>query len=371
MPKSFHDVRELHELVKAELDPRKFYIRYFPNARVSNSRIRVACQIPSHAHSGKGHPGLSINFRNGLFHCFSRDEGGDIFRFHELMRGLTFAEAVRDIASEFALADETVRSSELCNARASTPRDYNPSDGSRIIAQVGLRFLEICGQEDQTAGIRYLSGRGISLQAVEKTRITYFPRRSYKKVMRALTRDFEIAALQEAGLFNQGGRLTFYRHRLIFPFFTEGQVTYLQARSISPDVNPRWHNMSKPVSSLYNADSLEEIPSGSTVFLVEGFTDTLTLLTHGFNAVGIVGAGGLKDEWLPFFGRFSVVCALDSDAAGDAAARRYQQMFQERGLSLARLRLQGDINDYFGSNPAASVQIALLAEACLETAESD
>jgi DNA primase len=185
--------------------------------------------------------------------------------------------------------------------------------------------------------------------------------------MGALVRDFEIASLQEAGLFNEAGRLTFYRHRLIFPFFSEGEVTYLQARSISPDVNPRWHNMSKPVSSLYNSDSLEDLPSGSMVFLVEGFTDTLTLLTHGFNAVGIVGAAGLKDEWLPFLGRFSIVCALDSDAAGDAAARRYQRMFQERGLSLARLRLRGDINEYFGSNPAAAVQIALLAEASLET----
>jgi DNA primase len=283
------------------------------------------------------------------------------------MRGFTFTEAVRDIASSFALAEGTVRSPGFCSAPVSTSSGDNPASGSRIIAQVGRRFLEICGQEDQTAGIRYLSGRGISLPAVERARITYFPRRSYKTVMRALVRDFEIASLQEAGLFNEAGRLTFYRHRLIFPFFTEGEVTYLQARSISPDVNPRWHNMSKPVSSLYNSDSLEELPSGSMVFLVEGFTDTLTLLTHGFNAVGIVGAAGLKDEWLPFLGRFSVVCVLDSDAAGDAAARRYQRMFQERGLSLARLRLRGDINEYFGSNPAAAVQIALLAEASLET----
>ncbi|HZG54122.1 MAG TPA: toprim domain-containing protein, partial [Pyrinomonadaceae bacterium] len=117
----------------------------------------------------------------------------------------------------------------------------------------------------------------------------------------------------------------------------------------------------------YNIDGLGELASGSVVYLVEGFTDTLTLLAHGFAAVGLVGAGGLKAEWLAPLGRFRVVCALDPDAAGERAACRYEELFAARGLALARVTLPAaDVNDFFRDQPAAALEFALLTESALE-----
>jgi DNA primase len=120
------------------------------------------------------------------------------------------------------------------------------------------------------------------------------------------------------------------------------------------------------VPSLYNVDALDQLASGSIVYLVEGFTDTLTLLTHNFAAVGLVGAGGLKPEWLAPLGRFRVVAALDPDAAGRRAAERYEELFATRGLMLARVSLPVDVNDFFRQQPAAALEFALLTEAALE-----
>jgi DNA primase len=120
------------------------------------------------------------------------------------------------------------------------------------------------------------------------------------------------------------------------------------------------------VPSLYNAEALEHLTSGSIVYLVEGFTDTLTLLANGFAAVGLVGAGGFKEEWLAPLARFRTVAALDTDTAGRRATTRYQELFAARGVSLSQLRLPTDVNDFFRQHPSAALEFELLTEAALE-----
>src|ERR1043165_9901642 len=96
-------LRELSEEIKSRLDYRSFYLRFCRDAHVNGARMQTLCPIPAHSHSGKGHQSLSVDLNRGLFHCFSRDEGGDAIRFYELMRGLTFSKAVREMATELGL----------------------------------------------------------------------------------------------------------------------------------------------------------------------------------------------------------------------------------------------------------------------------
>ena len=86
-------LRELRDEVKRCIDYRAFYLRYCPEARQNGARLQSLCPIPAHAHSGKGHPSLSIDLQQGLFNCFSRGEGGDAITFYELMHGVSFARA--------------------------------------------------------------------------------------------------------------------------------------------------------------------------------------------------------------------------------------------------------------------------------------
>ncbi len=184
--------------------------------------------------------------------------------------------------------------------------------------------------------------------------------------MRQMMDAFALEELQRSGLFNAQAHLTFYRHRLLFPFYVEGRAVYLQARTTAAGVEPRWHNMRGCVPSLYNIDALEGLPSGRTVYLVEGFTDTLTLMAHGFTAVGLAGAGGLREEWLAPLARFHMVAALDGDEAGRRASTRYCEMFRARGMQLAQLKLPSDVNDFFNHKASAALEFELLTEGAIE-----
>ena len=365
---------ELRDRVRQRIDYRAFYLRYVRDARQSGARLQALCPIPSHAHSGKGNPSLSIDTARGLFHCFSRDEGGDAFRFYELMHGVSFSRAVREMARAAGIRrtrKATGRALALSAAPDADAPDerapVEPLDAARMVA-VCETFLGVCRREDQTEGLNYLARRGIDAATAQRTGVTYFPRRAYRRVMRQMREGFALEELQRGGLFNARERLTFYRHRLLFPFYVERRAVYLQARTTAAGVAPRWHNMRGGVPALYNVDALAGLASGSVVYLVEGFTDTLTLLAHGFAAVGLVGAGGFKEDWLASLGRFRTVAALDPDAAGRRAVERYEEMFAARRLRLARIPLPSDVNDFFRQHPAAALELTLMTEAALDEA---
>jgi DNA primase len=366
-------LRELRDEVKRHIDYRSFYLRYCPEARASGARLQSLCPIPSHAHSGRGHPSLSVDLQQGLFNCFSRDEGGDAITFYELMHGVTFARAVRELARELGL-DGRRRGRPSLASRAAPDSAEAGTDGFEPLdpeqtAGVCARFLEVCRAEDQLEGAAYLARRGIDAATARRAGVTYFPRRAYRRVMRRMLEAFPVETLRRAGLFNRKEHLTFYHHRLLFPFYVGGRPVYLQARTTAAGVEPRWHNMRGHVPALYNADSLAGLATGSVVYLVEGFTDTLTMLANGFDAIGLVGAGGLKGEWLAPLARFRVVAALDPDAAGRRAAARYRELFAARGLSLAVVELPSDVNDFFRHLPVAGLELDLLTERAFEEVE--
>jgi len=366
-------LRQLSEEVKSRLDYRSFYHRYCPDARAMGARMQTLCPIPTHSHSGKGHPSLSIDLQRGLFHCFSRDEGGDAIRFYELMRGVPFSQAVRELARDLGISATGQRSLAIRAAPDREPLEQpeaEPLNAERLTL-ICERFLETCRREEQMEGLSYLARRGIDAKTMRRAGLAYFPRRAYRRVMRSMMDAFALEELQQSGLFNAQSHLTFYRHRLLFPFYVEGRAVYLQARTTASGVEPRWHNMRGGVPCLYNVDALSELPSGEIVYLVEGFTDTLTLTAYGFTAVGLVGAGGFKEEWLAPLARFRVVAALDGDTAGLRAASRYQEMFAARGIQLARLELPTDVNDFFQHRPSAALEFTLLTESAIEEMKLD
>ncbi|HZG50523.1 MAG TPA: CHC2 zinc finger domain-containing protein, partial [Pyrinomonadaceae bacterium] len=255
----------LRDAIKRAIDYRTFYLRYCPHAHLTGHRLQALCPIPAHAHTGKGHPSLSVDLARGLFHCFSRDEGGDAIRFYELMHEVKFGRAVVELARELGLAESRTRARSL--AQRAAPDEVAASEpepeplGAERLGAICETFLAACDAEDQTEGLGYLARRGIDAGTARRAGVVYFPRRAYRRVSRKMQAAFPLEELQRSGLFNARAHLTFYRHRLLFPFRVEGRAIYLQARTTAAGVEPRWHNMRGGVPSLYNVDCLNQLAS--------------------------------------------------------------------------------------------------------------
>ncbi len=194
-------LRALRDEIKRRIDYRVFYLRYCPEARQAGARLQALCPIPAHAHSGKGHPSLSIDLQPGLCNCFSRNEGGDCITFYELMHGVGFPRAVSLLASELGLDGGAGRRPSLAQRAAADAAEFEsfePLD-PETAAAVCERFLEVCRTEDQLEGVRYLARRGIDAATVRRARVTYFPRRAYRRVMRRVRESFPLEVLQRGG----------------------------------------------------------------------------------------------------------------------------------------------------------------------------
>jgi hypothetical protein len=78
------------------------------------------------------------------------------------------------------------------------------------------------------------------------------------------------------------------------------------------------------------------------------FDDTLTLASAGLLTVGLVGARGPKDAWLPLFRDKAIVLALDNDAAwaGGDGGRGASASSRMRALRVALLPEGTDVNPY-------------------------
>src|SRR5919112_6014562 len=182
------------------------------------------------------------------------------------MHGVTFARAVRELARELGLDGRRGRPSLASRAEpdpAEPESDAEEPLNPEQVADVCTRFIEVCRAEDQLEGRAYLARRGIDAETARRASVTYFPRRAYRRVLRRMLEGFNVETLRRAGLFNRREHLTFYHHRLLFPFVVGGRALYLQARTTAAGVEPRWHNLRGPVPSLYNVDALSGLASGS------------------------------------------------------------------------------------------------------------
>jgi DNA primase len=196
---------------------------------------------------------------------------------------------------------------------------------------------------------RYLEGRGISFATAVNAGVGTV--RDYDVLTRWLLKRWPAEELRRCGVFNRNGNLVLWGHRLLLPFWLDGECLGLAARKIDwkpGDRFPKELTVADPLVP-FNADVLLDSPP--EVFVCEGVIDCLTLMARGFPAVGVPGAQRFRAEWVRLFdGVSEVIVAFDNDDAGRAGSMRVARAFAKDGRTVKALQLpEGvkDLTDYF------------------------
>jgi DNA primase len=195
----------------------------------------------------------------------------------------------------------------------------------------------------------YLRRRGISAATAIGAGLSYVA--DYRRATAWLREQATLEELQVAGLFNvkEDGKsnLKLFKHRLLIPYWIDGEVVAIQARNInwrSKELDGPKELTLSPVAIPFNSDTL--LDRQEQVYVCEGAIDTLSLLELGFTAVGIPSARNFRLEWVELFADVGeVVLALDNDAAGDEGAAAIAGHFGQAGREVTRLELPEGIND--------------------------
>ena len=87
------------DTVKAAIDPETYYRAMGVEGKgKANADGWILALCPLH---GDKDPSLSINLKHGGFSCFGCGESGDLIKFHSLLNGLQFNDALNDLARKF------------------------------------------------------------------------------------------------------------------------------------------------------------------------------------------------------------------------------------------------------------------------------
>lgn len=304
--------------------------------------VEVISQYVALKRSGKGLKGLCpfhsektpsfvVNRDTQQWRCFGCGAYGDVFSFLMRVEGLTFPEAVEQLAARAGV--------DISRA----PKDVRSAGERDLVLRVNnlaaVYFRKTLERSSEAK--EYLRNRGITPESVEQFKLGYAEAewRGLSDYLRGQGVKPEAAA--KAGLLiaqeRGGGFYDRFRHRLIFPIqdvqdriigfggraLGEGEVKYIN----TPET--RLFVKNKTLYALNFAR--KAIMDQNSVTLVEGYMDALTAHSAGFaNVVATMGTA-LTSEHVKLLSRYtkSAVLAFDADSAGMAAAIRSASMFEE------------------------------------------
>ncbi|MDR1811928.1 MAG: toprim domain-containing protein [Candidatus Fibromonas sp.] len=304
-------------------------------------RGHFRCFFPErHAH-GDRTPSVSINEEKGYFHCFAcSDVGGDVIDLVRLSLGMSFPEAIKWLKGDAPSIAREMQKSLPQKNRKKEKADGHPEFFREKILFDFLRLLPPV-PPNSPAGW-WLAKRHIYKPVWDKVLLRLIE--DYDHISRELLSKHSAEDLQLAGIFNAQGHLRYGRHPLIIPYIDDmHRPFFFQARAIDRNIVPKELNFQGTVPFPYNREALDG--KHGIVYLCEGAIDTLTLLGHGFSAVGIPGSNSFKPEWVSLFNNKKVILCLDNDSAGKAGEERISAMLREAGLETRSFGLLPDGKD--------------------------
>ncbi len=278
---------------------------------------------------GEKSPSFSVSPTKQFFHCFGCGKSGDALGFLMEHTGMTFIEAVKDLAQQVGMVVPEEEQSPAERARAAEQRQKQNSL-TEVLEKAGESYRQHLKAAPKA--VAYLKGRGLSGQIAKRFGLGYAPEgwRSLASVFP----NYEEPLLAESGLVivneEDSKRYDRFRDRVMFPIrnikgecigfggrvLGEGTPKYLN----SPET-PVFHK-GRELYGLYEAR--EALHTAGFVLVTEGYMDVVALAQMGFpNAVATLGTACTPDHVQKLF-RFTdaVVFSFDGDAAGRRAARK-------------------------------------------------
>ena len=278
---------------------------------------------------GEKSPSFTVSPTKQFFHCFGCGKNGNALGFLMDHAGMTFIEAVKDLAQQTGMTvpEDDLSPQDKAKAAAQKQKQTSLSDMLEKAASAYQQQLKIAPN-----AVAYLKGRGLSGQIAKRFGLGYSPEgwRSLASVFP----NYDDPLLAESGLVivneEDGKRYDRFRDRVMFPIRNiKGECIGFGGR-VMGDGTPKYLNSPEtPVfhkgRELYGLfEARDSIHSAGYVLVTEGYMDVVALAQWGFpNAVATLGTACTPDHVQKLF-RFtdSVVFGFDGDAAGRRAARK-------------------------------------------------
>lgn len=302
---------------------------------------------------GEKSPSFHCEYRKGRYHCFGCGVTGDHFRFLTDLEGLSFPEAVQQVADMAGIA--------MPAADPVAEKRQREQTSLLDVMEMATQYFQDQLQTASGARARaYLRDRGLTGRTIETFRLGFAldSRNALKEFLAG--KNVPKDQIEACGLVVHGPDIPVaydrFRDRIMFPILSSrDKVIAFGGRAMAPDAPAKYLNSNETElfhkgNVLYNFNRARRASQGAegsgAIIAVEGYMDVIALHQAGIeNAVAPLGTA-LTENQLELLWRMTpqpVLC-FDGDGAGIRAANR--------GVDLALPRLK----------PGYSVRFAMLPD---------
>lgn len=287
-------------------------------------------------------PSFYVNTRKDVFYCHGCGHGGDLIRFIQLSRRMSFGQSLAYLGS----------------------RTHQEVDSTALLEQTAAFYQHQLGHYPE--GERYLAQRGVHDPAlIQELGIGYAAGGTLRRHLTAHGYPFDL--LRSAGLINGQGADAL-RERVVFPLRQNERIVNLYGRSISSiSISTVFAHRFLPGSKggLYAWEKVRHCPE---VILVEGLFDYAALRQAGFsNVTCSLGTHLNSDQFRQLCDRPRIVYVGfddDDNHSGQQAAKELAHRLAAHGIPVRRMVLPAghDPNSFFVQGGSAH-QFQLLLRA--------
>jgi len=287
-------------------------------------------------------PSFQVLQDRGFFHCFGCGKHGDAFTWLMEREGLTFPEALEQLAGQAGI--------EVPKHRERPSAAVDLEERLRAVLATAQEFFRKRLAESAPAR-RYLASRGISEAFSAEAGFGCAPDAWDSLVAHLRNAGFSVELIEQSGLASRserGSLLDFLRNRLTIPIHdARGRIIAFGGRAFGDD-KPKYLN-TRETALFHKGETLfgfhrakGQLRDGA--MLVEGYFDVLQLHQQGL-ALAVAPLGtALTEAQLQMLGRFTkrLVLCFDGDAAGLRAMEKALRLALPAGFDVRLLVLPQD-----------------------------
>lgn len=310
-------------------------------------------------------PSFNVNPTLGIYKCFGCGEAGDAITFLQKHEHLSYVEAIKWLAKRYAIdlpEEERTPEQEL---------EHSERESLAVVQQWALNWSveQLWGtDEGKRIGLSYFHERGFTDATIRTFQLGYVPEQGNAFAYAARAHGFDLDIMEKAGWIKRredGTPWDFFAGRVTFPILgLSGQPIGFGARTLKSDKKlPKYFN--SPESALYNksrslygiALAKKSIVERQLCYLVEGYTDVISLHQAGITNVVASSGTSLTEEQVRLIKRYAPVVTIlyDGDAAGMKASLRGIDLILKEGLNVKVVTFpDGEDPDSFAKGHASS-----------------
>ena len=311
---------------------------------------------------GEKTPSFNVVEDKQFYHCFGCGRSGDVFKFIEDYRGVSFMEAVQIVGDQVGIRVQTLPPSQ------SRPQQADEKQPFYEIHQEAAKFYHAIlmttkmGEEAR----QYLYDRGLDDEVLRHFQIGLAPAEG-NYLLQSVSGKFSENILADSGLFHISDRGIMYdafQDRIMFPLSDDtgrviafsGRLWRESAEGAKPQgkyKNSRATLLFNKSYELYHLDKAKQVAKKNhELYLMEGFMDVIAAYRAGIeNTVASMGTA-LTQEHVAHLSKFTkkVILAYDGDKAGRLATAKALEVLEKQEVEVVQIPDQMDPDEYLNKN---------------------